>query len=30
MNEDFRYMNFIYLHCGEEMKLWDPRSYEHY
>ena len=23
---DFRYMKFIYLHCGEEMKLRDPRS----
>ena len=24
--DDFRYMKFIYLHCGEEMKLKDPRS----
>ena len=24
--DDFRYMKFIYLHCGEEMKLRDPRS----
>ena len=21
MNDDFRYMKLIYLHCGEEMKL---------
>ena len=28
MNDDFRYMKFIYLHCGEEMKLRDPRSYK--
>ena len=21
MNDDFRYMKFIYLHCGEETKL---------
>ena len=27
---DFRYMKFIYLHCGEEMKLRDPRNWEHY
>ena len=26
MHDDFRYMKFIYLHCGEEMKLRDPRS----
>ena len=24
--DDFRYMKFIYLHCGGEMKLGDPRS----
>ena len=23
---DFRYIKFIYLHCGEEMKLRDPRT----
>ena len=23
---DFRYTKFIYLHCGEETKLRDPRS----
>ena len=26
MNSGFRYMKFIYLHCGEETKLRDPRS----
>ena len=26
MNDDFRYMKFIYLQCGEETKLRDPRS----
>ena len=26
LNNDFRYMKFIYLHCGEEMILRDPRS----
>ena len=25
MNDDFRYMKFIYLYCGEEMKLRDPQ-----
>ena len=25
MNNDFRYMKFIYLHCGEETNLKDPR-----
>ena len=25
-HDDFRYMKFIYLHCGEEIKLRDPRS----
>ena len=30
MNNDFRYMKFIYLHCGEETNLRDPRSEEHY
>ena len=24
--DDFRYMKFIYLHCGEEIKLRDPSS----
>ena len=24
--DDFRYMKFIYLQCGEEMKLRDPRN----
>ena len=24
INDDFRYMKFIYLHCGEEMKLRGP------
>ena len=23
---DFRYVKFIYLHCGEEMNLRTPRS----
>ena len=22
MNNDFRYMKFIYVHCGEETKLY--------
>ena len=26
MNDDFRYMKFIYLDCSEEMKLGDPCS----
>ena len=26
VHDDFSYMKFIYLHCGEEMKLRDPRS----
>ena len=26
LNNDFRYMKFIYLQCGEEMILRDPRS----
>ena len=26
MNNDFRYMKFIYLHCGEETNVRDPRS----
>ena len=26
MNSGFRYKKFIYLHCGEETKLTDPRS----
>ena len=26
MNSGFRYKKFIYLHCGEETKLRDPRS----
>ena len=26
VNDDFRYMKFIYLYCGGEMKLRDPRS----
>ena len=26
LNDDFRYIKFIYLHCGKEMKLRDPRS----
>ena len=25
-HDDCRYMKFIYLHCGEEIKLRDPRS----
>ena len=24
MNDDFRYMKFIYWHCGEEMNLFGP------
>ena len=24
--DDFRYLKFIYLHCGEETKLRDPCS----
>ena len=26
MYEDFRYEKFMYLHCGDETKLRDPRS----
>ena len=26
MNNDFRYTKFIYLHCGEETNVRDPRS----
>ena len=26
MYDDFRYEKFIYLHCGDETKLRDPRS----
>ena len=26
MNNDFRYMKFIYLHCSEEMNLRDPSA----
>ena len=26
MYNDFRYMKFIYLHCGEETNWRDPRS----
>ena len=26
MNDDFRYMKFIYLHFSEEMKLRNPRA----
>ena len=25
MNDDLRYMKFIYFHCGQKMKLRDPR-----
>ena len=25
-NNDFRYMKFIYLYCGEETNLRDPHS----
>ena len=30
MNNDCRYMKIIYVHCGEETIIRDPRSYEHY
>ena len=30
MNSDCRYMKIIYMHCGEETNIRDPRSYEHY
>ena len=30
MNNDFRCMKFIYLHCGQETSLRDPRSLEHH
>ena len=30
MNNDCRYMKIIYVHCGEETNIRDPRSYEHY
>ena len=30
MNNDFRYIEFIYLYCGEETDIRDPRSKEHY
>ena len=26
VNNDFRYMKFIYLHCGEETNVRDSRS----
>ena len=26
MNNDFRCMKFIYLHCGQETSLRDPRG----
>ena len=29
-NNDCRYMKIIYVHCGEETNIRDPRSYEHY
>ena len=30
MNNDFRYMKFIYVHCGEETNIRDPRCYRCY
>ena len=30
MNNDCRYMKIIYVHCGEETNIRDPRSYKHY
>ena len=28
--DDWKYMKIIYVHCGEETDISDPRSYEHY
>ena len=30
MNNDCRYIKIIYMQCGEETNIRDPRSYEHY
>ena len=30
MNNDCLYMKIIYMHCGEETNIRNPRSYEHY
>ena len=30
MNSDWKYVKIIYVHCGEETNISDPRSYEHY
>ena len=30
MNNDCEHMKIIYVHCGEETNISDPRSYEHY
>ena len=30
VNNDCKYMKIIYVHCGEETNISDPRSYEHY
>ena len=29
-SNDCKYMKIIYVHCGEETNLSDPRSYEYY
>ena len=28
-NTDCKHMKIIYVHCGEETNISDPRSYEH-